>query len=65
MEEILMKLITVHIPEAYLEAIDQLVAEDIYPNRSEVIRIAIRDLLKNEFGEFLKQTKKQAPVIEI
>ena len=43
-----MKLITVHIPEAYLDAINQLIAADAYPNRSEAIRVAIRDLFKNE-----------------
>ena len=49
-----MKLITVHIPEAYLNAIDQLISSDAYPNRSEAIRVAIRDLLKNELGGFIK-----------
>jgi len=43
-----MKLITVHIPEKFLEALDSLVAEGRYPNRSEIIRIAIRDFLKDE-----------------
>lgn len=43
-----MKLITVHIPEKFLEALDELVAEGRYPNRSEIIRIAIRDFLREE-----------------
>ncbi len=43
-----MKLITVHIPEKFLEALDALVAEGRYPNRSEIIRIAIRDFLREE-----------------
>lgn len=43
-----MKLITVHIPEKFLEALDELVAEGKYPNRSEIIRIAIRDFLREE-----------------
>ncbi len=58
-----MKLITVHVPEAYLGAIDQLISADAYPNRSEAIRVAIRDLLKNELGGFIKysQQTKTAP----
>ncbi|MHA1341518.1 MAG: ribbon-helix-helix domain-containing protein [Promethearchaeota archaeon] len=60
-----MKLITVHVPEAYLDAIDQLVAADIYPNRSEAIRIAIRDMLKNELGGFIKFTKQETPIPEL
>ncbi|MHA1150518.1 MAG: ribbon-helix-helix domain-containing protein [Promethearchaeota archaeon] len=43
-----MKLITCHLPEAYLRGIEELVNLEMYPNRSEVIRVAIRDLLKNE-----------------
>ena len=43
-----MKLITVHVPEAYLGGIEELVNMNMYPNRSEVIRVAIRDLLKEE-----------------
>ncbi|MHA1871682.1 MAG: ribbon-helix-helix domain-containing protein [Promethearchaeota archaeon] len=54
-----MKLITVHIPEAYLNAIDQLVAAEAYPNRSETIRVAIRDLLKNELGGFIKYQQEK------
>ena len=40
-----MKLITVHLPEPYIKALDRLVAEKYYPNRAEAIRVAIRDLL--------------------
>lgn len=43
-----MKLITCHLPEAYLSGIEELVNMNMYPNRSEVIRVAIRDLLKEE-----------------
>ena len=43
-----MKLITVHMPEPYLRAMDQLVKEKYYPNRSELIRTAVRDLLTVE-----------------
>ncbi len=51
-----MKLITVHIPEKFLEALDELVAEGRYPNRSEIIRIAIRDFLREELWR-----KKEEP----
>jgi len=43
-----LKLITCHIPEAYISGIEELVNQNMYPNRSEVIRVAIRDLLKTE-----------------
>jgi len=40
-----MRLITVHLTDAYIEALDKLVDAHIYPNRSEAIRAAIRDLV--------------------
>lgn len=43
-----MRLIAVHIPERIVEDIQRLVESGLYPNRSEAIRIAIRDLLKHE-----------------
>jgi len=43
-----MRMITLHLPIPYIEALDQLVEEKMYPNRSEAIRMAIRDLLKQE-----------------
>ena len=36
------------VPEQYIEGLEKLVASNLYPNRSEAIRIAIRDLLKRE-----------------
>lgn len=44
-----MKLISVNIPETYLEILEIMVADNKFPNRSEAIRIGIRDLIKNEF----------------
>ena len=52
-----MKLITCHIPEAYLTGIEELVNMNLYPNRSEVIRVAIRDLLKTELSSILRKVK--------
>jgi antitoxin ParD1/3/4 len=46
-----LRLVTIHLPEAFIEGIEELVKSRIYPNRSEAIRIAVRDLLKNELWE--------------
>ena len=46
-----MRLITVNLPEAYVNGIERLILEKLYPNRSEAIRIAVRDLLKKELWE--------------
>ena len=43
-----MKLVTVHLPQEFIVGLDDLVRQRRYPNRSEAIRIAIRDLLKEE-----------------
>ncbi|MEM0027216.1 MAG: ribbon-helix-helix domain-containing protein [Ignisphaera sp.] len=46
-----MRIVTVKMPESYLEAIDELVKMGRYTSRSEVIRTAIRELLKKELWE--------------
>ena len=43
-----MKLVTVKMPEIYVRGIDELVKAGRYSSRSEVIRIAVRELLKRE-----------------
>jgi len=43
-----MRLITLYVPEPYLHFLDELVLADRYPNRSEAIRFAIRDLILEE-----------------
>ncbi len=43
-----MKLITTHIPEKHVEGIELLVKNGMYSNRSEVIRVALRDFLIKE-----------------
>lgn len=40
-----MRLITLYMPEPWLQALSSLVAAKVYPNRAEAIRIAVRDLL--------------------
>jgi len=52
------KLITVHVPEVYIRGIEELVNSNVYPNRSEVIRVAIRDLLKSELGSLVNITSQ-------
>jgi len=43
-----MRMITLHLPESYIQALDRLVKEKYYPNRAEAIRVAVRDLLTAE-----------------
>lgn len=43
-------------PESYVEGVDKLIKQGMYPNRSEVIRIAIRDLLVDELWGDRKPT---------
>ena len=49
-----MKIITVHLPDSFIEGLDELVRRQIYPNRSEAIRYSIRDLLKDELWSINK-----------
>lgn len=44
-----MKMLTVLVPENYITILEKLVFEGKFPNRSEAIRAAIRDLIKTEF----------------
>lgn len=54
-----MKMITVHIPERYLAALETLVDDGHFPSRSEAIRVAIRDLIRNEMDlQNQKDTKE-------
>lgn len=50
-----MKIVPLHLPSKYLDGLDTLIERDIYPNRSEAIRMAIRDMLKNETRKFAKK----------
>lgn len=62
-----MKLITLHIPEPYLKALDRLINERYYPNRAEAIRVAIRDLLSVEVWERISddQTSQQSSTVYV
>lgn len=46
---IYIKLISVNLPEAYIKVLELLVTEGKFPNRSEAIRVGIRDLIKTEY----------------
>jgi len=43
------KLISVNLPENYLNILEVLVSEGKFPNRSEAIRVGIRDLIRTEY----------------
>jgi len=43
-----MKLVSLLLPEAYLEGLEELVRAAMYPSRSAAIRAAVRDMLKKE-----------------
>ncbi|MCS7112219.1 MAG: ribbon-helix-helix domain-containing protein [Ignisphaera sp.] len=66
-----MRIVTVKMPETYIEAIDELIRMGRYSSRSEVIRSAIRELLKKELwvsehgiGKKAKRSEK-TKVIEL
>lgn len=41
-------MITVFVPKKYLTALEVLISDGHFPNRSEAIRTGIRDLIRNE-----------------
>lgn len=44
-----MKIVTVNVPESYIDAINKLIGEDgLYPSRSELVRCAVREFLIRE-----------------
>jgi len=43
-----MSLISVHIPKLYVEMLDELVRRNKFKSRGEAIRLAVRNLLKEE-----------------
>jgi antitoxin ParD1/3/4 len=42
------RLVTVKLPEALIDGLDELVQSNLYPSRSAAIRTAVRDMLKRE-----------------
>lgn len=53
-----LKLITVNCPESYVKAMDELIEKGMYPSRSEIIRIAVRDMLKQELWDVKPPVQK-------
>jgi len=45
-----MKLVTVHMPESYIEGLKKLIEQGKYPTISEAVRTAVRRLLKREYS---------------
>ena len=43
-----MVLLSVHLPKQLLEELDRLVAEGVFPSRSEAIRTAVWELVRHE-----------------
>ena len=43
-----MRLVSVKLPEALIDGLDELVNSAMYPSRSAAIRTAVRDMLKRE-----------------
>lgn len=53
-----MRICTVNVPESYLEAIEKLTGDGgLYPSRSELIRVAVREFLIREIKMAKKLTK--------
>ncbi|WP_297497576.1 ribbon-helix-helix domain-containing protein [Thermococcus sp.] len=55
-----MRIVSVQLPQGLINAMDQLVKMGVYPNRSEIIREAIRELLKKELYR-LEAKERSAP----
>ena len=60
-----MKIVTVNIPESYLESIKRLIGEGgLYSSRSELIRCAVRDFLTKELKNANEILKYQEVEVE-
>ena len=57
-----MKIVTINVPESYIEAMEKLTDENgLYPSRSELIRCAVRDFLIKELKRIKKMNKYREP----
>jgi Arc/MetJ-type ribon-helix-helix transcriptional regulator len=60
-----LKIVTVNIPESYLESIERLIGENgLYPSRSELIRCAVREFLIKELRRANEMIKYKEVEIE-
>lgn len=61
-----MKIVTVNVPETYVNAIQKLVGENgLYPSRSELIRCAVREFLLKQLKLAQNMTKYNEEQLEI
>ena len=61
-----MKIVTVNVPESYIEAIKKLIGQGgLYPSRSELIRVAVREFLLKELKLAENMAKYNAVEIDI
>jgi Arc/MetJ-type ribon-helix-helix transcriptional regulator len=58
-----MRVVTICLPGSYVTGLDELIKQNKYPNRSEVIRIAIRDLLVDELWGKERRSADNIPLI--
>ena len=60
-----MKIVTVNVPESYIDAINKLIGENgLYPSRSELIRCAVREFLLKELRMAKNLVKYNEPELE-
>lgn len=59
-----MKTISVNIPAEFVKGLEELVKRDLYANRSEAIRVAVRELLKNELWTVEPQIPDKWEIID-
>jgi len=48
-----MRICSVHIPEPYIEMIQALIEKGYYPNLSEAIRTAVREVVTKDYKKFI------------
>jgi len=53
-----LKLVSVKMPEALIEAMDELVKKGLYTSRSAELRTAVRDLLRRELWSITEKFKE-------
>jgi len=63
---VVLRIVTIKLPESLLDAIDELVRQGKYMNRSDVIRHAVRRLLEEELwgnSNYSNSRKKRSGVV--
>ncbi|MEM1694544.1 MAG: ribbon-helix-helix domain-containing protein [Ignisphaera sp.] len=60
-----MRIVSVKIPDQYIDAIDELVRRGRYVSRSEVIRTALRELLKRELWSSRSPEARRDPRVKV